>query len=105
MAKDLKSINITFYADEDGLKRVVCEDTDINLEEIKKEALDDWFRVSSEITFVGMVQDIFDTFTEDFEELEEDEDEDEDDDDDDEDDEEEDEHITDINALLKQLWF
>ena len=98
MAKDLQSINITFYANEDGLKRVVCEDTDINLDDIKEESLKDWFRVSAEITFAGMVQDIFDTFTEnleEFEELEEEEDEDEN--------EEEVEFITDIDALVKHI--
>lgn len=58
MEKELQSITITYYANEEGLQKVVCDGTDVDVNSVPEEVKDAWFMASAQITKLALVEDI-----------------------------------------------
>ena len=88
--KEQASMVIEYVVDEDGLQRVVCGGTEINLNNISEEQKLDWLKSTREIVYFGLITDFMDMFE---------------DDDEDDEVEEDDEEITlgDILEILKRM--
>ena len=75
MGEGLREITITYYANDDGLQRVVCEETEIDLDVVPEENKNKWFISSGEIVGLALFTSIVGLLNGDLEEEEEDEDE------------------------------
>ena len=95
--KEQASMVIEYVVDKDGLQRVVCGGTEINLNNISEEQKLDWLKSTNEIVYFGLITDFMDTF--------EDNEDNEDNEDDEDEVEEDDEEITlgDILEILKRM--
>lgn len=56
--RELQSITITYYANEEGLQRVVCDGTEVDVNGVPEEVRDAWFIASGQITKLALVEDI-----------------------------------------------
>ena len=92
--KEQASMVIEYVVDEDGLQRVVCGGTEINLNNISEEQKLDWLKSTNEIVYFGLITEFMNMFEND-----------EDDEDDEDEVEEDDEEITlgDILEILKRM--
>lgn len=75
MGEGLREITITYYANDDGLQRVVCEETEIDLDGIPEEVKNKWFSSSGEIVGVALLTGIVNLLNGDSEEEEKEEEE------------------------------
>lgn len=89
--KEQASMVIEYVVDKDGLQRVVCGGTEINLNNISEEQKLDWLKSTNEIVYFGLITEFMNMF--------------ENDEDDEDEVEEDDEEITlgDILEILKRM--